>query len=94
MRRIMFAHESAPHIQPALGLMAPDTPSLHLDTVEGRVWLQLEWRALAAALVQTGPAQTRAIRDALLVHVQRLLPPPKWGGPTPAYRRERGWGIA
>jgi hypothetical protein len=71
VRRIMFAHESFHRIQPALHLDAPDTPSLHLDTVEGRVWLQLEWRALAAALVQTGPAQTRAIRDALLFRAHR-----------------------
>ncbi len=71
VRRIMFAHESFHRIQPELGLTAPDTPSLHLDTVEGRVWLQLEWRALAAALVETGPAQTRAIRDALLFRAHR-----------------------
>jgi len=71
VRRVMFAHESFHRIQPALHLAAPDTPSLHLDTVEGRVWLQLEWRALAAALGQTGPAQTQAIRDALLFRTHR-----------------------
>jgi hypothetical protein len=71
VRRIMFAHESFHRVQPALHLMAPDTPSLHLDTVEGRVWIQLEWRALAAALVETGPAQTQAIRDALLFRAHR-----------------------
>lgn len=71
VRRIMFAHESFHRVQPALGLAAPDTPSLHLDTVEGRIWLQLEWRALAAALVETGPAQTQAIRDALLFRAHR-----------------------
>jgi hypothetical protein len=71
VRRIMFAHESFHRVQPALGLEAPDTPSLHLDTVEGRVWLQLEWRALAAALVETGPARTQAIRDALLFRAHR-----------------------
>jgi hypothetical protein len=71
VRRIMFAHESFHRIQPALHLAAPDTPSLHLDTVEGRLWLQLEWRALAAALVETGAAQTQAIRDALLFRAHR-----------------------
>jgi hypothetical protein len=45
--------------------MAPDSPNLQLDTPEGRLWLQLEWRALAASLVAHGPAQTQAIRDAL-----------------------------
>ena len=67
----MFAHESFHRIQPELHLDAPDTPSLHLDTLEGRVWLQLEWRALAAALVQQGSAQTQAIRDALLFRAHR-----------------------
>jgi hypothetical protein len=64
-RRITFAHELFHRIQPGLGLMAQDSLNLQLDTPEGRLWLQLEWRALAAALVKEGPAQTQAIRDAL-----------------------------
>jgi len=71
VRRVMFAHESFHRVQPALQLMAPDTPNLHLDTVEGRLWMQLEWRALAAALVENGEAQTRAIGDALLFRTHR-----------------------
>jgi len=71
VRRVMFAHESFHRVQPALRLMAPDTPSLHLDTAEGRLWMQLEWRALAAALAQNGAAQTQAIRDALLFRTHR-----------------------
>ena len=70
-RGVTFAHEMFHRIQPGLHLMAEDTPCLHLDTVEGRVWLQLEWRALAAALIQTGPAQTAAIRDALAFRTWR-----------------------
>jgi hypothetical protein len=70
-RRIMFAHELFHRIQPGLGLMAPDSPNLQLDTLEGRLWLQLEWRALAAALAQQGPAQTQAIRDALAFRSHR-----------------------
>jgi hypothetical protein len=70
-RRIIFAHELFHRIQPGLGLMAPDSPNLQLDTPEGRLWLQLEWRALAAALVDEGPAQTRAIRDALAFRSHR-----------------------
>jgi hypothetical protein len=64
-RQVKFAHELFHRIQPALHLDAPDTPNLQLDTLEGRLWLQLEWRALAAALVEQGPAQIAAIRDAL-----------------------------
>jgi hypothetical protein len=70
-RRIIFAHELFHRIQPELGLMAPDSPNLQLDTLEGRLWLQLEWRALAAALVEQGPAQTQAIRDALAFRSHR-----------------------
>ena len=75
-RRIAFAHELFHRIQPGLGLMAPDSPNLQLDTPEGRLWLQLEWRALAAALVGQGPAQIQAIRDALAFrsHRHELFP--------------------
>jgi hypothetical protein len=70
-RRITFAHEIFHRIQPELSLAAPDSPNLQLDTVEGRLWLQLEWRALAAALVARGAAQTAAIRDALAFRSRR-----------------------
>ncbi len=70
-RRITFAHELFHRIQPRLGLMAPDSPNLQLDTPEGRLWLQLEWRALAAALVEQGSAQIQAIRDALAFRSHR-----------------------
>jgi hypothetical protein len=75
-RRITFAHEIFHRVQPELGLMAPDSPNLQLDTVEGRLWLQLEWRALAAALAEQGVAQTQAICDALAFrnHRHRLFP--------------------
>jgi hypothetical protein len=65
LRHITFAHEIFHRIQPELGLMAPDSLNLQLDTVEGRLWLQLEWRALAAALTVQGPSKSQAIRDAL-----------------------------
>ncbi len=64
-RQVKLAHEMFHRIQPELHLNAPDTSNLHLDTLEGRLWLQLEWRALAAALVENGAPQIQAIRDAL-----------------------------
>jgi hypothetical protein len=70
-RRITLAHELFHQVQPDIHLMARDTPALHLDTKEGRVWLQLEWRALAAALIETGPDQAVAIRDALAFRAHR-----------------------
>jgi hypothetical protein len=69
--RVTLGHEMFHRIQPSLGLMAPDSPNLQLDTVDGRLWLQLEWRALAAALAAQGSAQTQAIRDALFFRAYR-----------------------
>src|SRR5258708_1567239 len=75
-RRITFAHELFHRIQPALGLMSLHSPNLQLDTPEGSLWLQLEWRGLAASLVEQGPAQIQAIRDALAFrsHRHELFP--------------------
>jgi hypothetical protein len=75
-RQVKFAHELFHRIQPDVHLDAPDTLNLQLDTLEGRVWLQLEWRALAAALAGQGAAETNAIRDALAFrnYRHRLFP--------------------
>lgn len=43
----------------------------HLDTLEGRVWMQLEWRALRRALETSGSARTEAIADALAFRRER-----------------------
>src|SRR6185369_13484981 len=43
----------------------------HLDTLNGRIWIQMEWRALERALRQTGPARKSAIADALLFRSYR-----------------------
>jgi hypothetical protein len=76
MIHVTFAHEMFHRIQPGLHLMAQDSPNPQLDTLEGRVWLELEWRALAAALIEKGPAQTDAVRDAVLFrdHRHALFP--------------------
>ncbi len=65
IREKMFAHEMFHRIQNSLKLQPQDKLNLHLDSLEGRVWLQLEWRALAAALIEQGAAQTQAVKDAL-----------------------------
>src|SRR4030095_5719794 len=47
----LFMHELFHRIQPGLGLMAPSAgENSHLDSLEGRYWMRLEWRALARAL--------------------------------------------
>jgi hypothetical protein len=65
MRARLLLHELFHRVQPDLGLLLSEGSSAHLDSPEGRYWLQLEWRALARALVSTGDPRDAAIRDAL-----------------------------
>jgi hypothetical protein len=65
-----FLHESFHIYQARLGLTLPiDSPGAveneHLDSVDGRYWLRLEWRALARALREAGEPRSLAVRDAL-----------------------------
>src|SRR5947209_4369307 len=67
-RRVLLAHESFHRIQPKLGLfIGQEGGNAHLDTLEGRYWLQLEWRALAAAL----RGDHEALKDALALRAYR-----------------------
>ena len=71
-RHVLLAHELFHRIQPALGLTRPEAGNSHLDTLEGRYLLQLEWRALARSLGATTPADRRtAIMDALACRHER-----------------------
>jgi hypothetical protein len=71
----LFMHELFHCIQPRLGLMAPTAGATgiasHLDSLEGRYWMRLEWRALARALGASGTARTSAIADALAFRAER-----------------------
>lgn len=72
-RARLFMHELFHRVQPQFGLLIPasaTTPD-HLDTMEGRYWLQLEWRALVQALKSSGIEQADAIRDALAFRAKR-----------------------
>lgn len=69
-----FLHESFHIVQIKKRIAAPDRARLgpnsrseneHLDAVEGRYWLRLEWRALARALRESGDLRAHAVRDAL-----------------------------
>ncbi|MBI3681309.1 MAG: hypothetical protein HY235_13060 [Acidobacteria bacterium] len=70
-RRRLLMHELFHRIQPRLALLVNDGQNPHLDTLEGRYWLQLEWRALAEALHSQGPARIAAVRDALAFRAMR-----------------------
>jgi hypothetical protein len=68
--RLMF-HELFHRVQDDLGLPASSPANGHLDTLEGRIWLQLEWRALAGALSKRGDESRNAIEDALIFRLHR-----------------------
>jgi hypothetical protein len=75
-RERLLAHELFHRLQPDLSIPLANPENAQLDTLEGRVWLQLEWRALAVALAESGAAQTQAIRDAVAfaAHRHELFP--------------------
>jgi hypothetical protein len=67
----MLMHELWHRRQAEIGFPASGAANEHLDTREGRVWLQLEWRALASALASRGRERRRALEDALLFRARR-----------------------
>src|SRR4051794_19699123 len=67
----VLIHELFHRIQPQLGLFIADLPNDHLDTPEGRYWMQLEWKALSRALGSSGETRVAAVRDALAFRAAR-----------------------
>jgi hypothetical protein len=70
-RAALLMHESWHRIQDRIGFPPTGPANAHLDTPEGRTWLQLEWRALAAALKQDGAGRRAAVEDALVFRQAR-----------------------
>ena len=64
-RNEVLLHELFHGVQAQLGLFVPLVENEHLDALDGRYWLQLEWRALARALKASGAQRNAAVRDAL-----------------------------
>ncbi|MGH8185418.1 MAG: hypothetical protein ACREUC_02550, partial [Steroidobacteraceae bacterium] len=71
-RRVLLAHEAWHCIQPELGLVTRNTDNAHLEEERGRYLLQLEFRALRAAMEARGNARWRAAREALQLRAARL----------------------
>jgi hypothetical protein len=65
VRQQLMLHGLFHRIQPELGLITEDGSNEHLATLEGRISIQLEWRALRRALESSGSDRTEAIADAL-----------------------------
>src|SRR5579871_2587537 len=80
VRARLMAHELFHRLQDDLGLPAANPGNAHLAKLEGRIWLQLEWRALQQALARPeAPAaeRRRPIEDALLFRLRRRALFPK-----------------
>jgi hypothetical protein len=61
----LMLHECFHRVQNKIGLTPADSMNGHLDSLDGRIWLQMEWRALEHALWQHGDEQRRDLADAL-----------------------------
>jgi len=70
-RGVLMMHELFHRVERPLGLMTEDGQNGHLDTLEGRYWQLLEWRALARALGSSGAERTAAVKDALAFRFAR-----------------------
>ncbi len=71
LRQQLMLHGLFHRIQPELGFITNDGYNEHLDTLEGRVWIQLEWRALRRAVESSGSDRAEAIADALAFRRER-----------------------
>src|SRR5262245_61319069 len=73
VRQQNMLHGLFHRIQPELGFWqgTSDGFNEHLDTLEGRVWMQLEWRALRRAIESSGSDRAEAIADALAFRSER-----------------------
>ena len=73
VRQQNMLHGLFHRIQPQLAFTtnADDGANEHLDTLEGRVWMQLEWRALRRALESSPDDRAEAIADALAFRSER-----------------------
>jgi hypothetical protein len=70
-RAALMMHESWHRVQAEVGLPPTGPANVHLDALEGRYWLQLEWRALAEALQGQGDKRKQAVVNALIFRARR-----------------------
>lgn len=70
-RARLMMHELYHRIQDDLGRPGSNPSNSHLDSRDGRIWLQMEWRALERALIERGLERRQAIRDAYIFRAYR-----------------------
>jgi hypothetical protein len=86
----LITHESFHRIQNDLKFPVAGANNDHLDSRDGRIWLQLEWRALRQALISKGAARRRAVEDALTFRNYRRSVFPKAGASERALEMHEG----
>ena len=92
-RRILLAHESFHRVQERIAPMRRNGDNAHLDTLQGRYTMLLEWRALAAALdAGNADARRRHLEDALAFRAARYRQFP--GARAAEVVLERNEGLA
>lgn len=72
-RMRLMLHECFHRVQAQIGLEGKDAQNGHLDSLEGRIWLEMEWRALEHAFWQQGEERKRDVADALYFRDYRRL---------------------
>ena len=71
-RAQLMMHELWHRIQPEIGLQSKVAANAHLDVEAGRLWLQLEIRALSKALLESDPARRASYaHDAMIFRTVR-----------------------
>jgi len=70
--RELIAHELWHRIQGPLGFPSTGPANQHLGTMNGRLWLRMEWQALAAGLTGPDSSIAAAAKDALTFRAARL----------------------
>jgi len=70
-RNVLFIHELWHRVQEGIGFPPSNPSNNHLNAKEGRIWLQLEMRALQQALNNSGDQRREALRDALVFRAKR-----------------------
>jgi hypothetical protein len=90
-RAVLLMHEAFHRIQGEVGLPPRDADNAHLDSLDGRYLMQLEWRALARALSSKQDAAARAAaRDALTFRARRYQLFPQAATAEPALELHEG----
>ena len=70
-RARLMLHELFHRMQDEVGLPASNPLNSHLDSLDGRILLQLEWRALREAATHEGRERRQAVADALVFRSRR-----------------------